>query len=1013
MKRLFTHCLYGVFLCILFAASAFAQNAFTLRGKVTDAKGIGLPAVSVAVKGTTKGTQTDPEGNFSLQVNTGNTLVFTYLGFESKEIVVSTATTLNVQLVETSTALEQVVVVGYGVQKKLDVTGSVAQVKGAEISKQSVPNAVSALQGKVAGVQITNSGVAGTSPQIRIRGLGTAYGDANPLYVVDGAWYNDIGFLNPNDIESMNILKDASSEAIYGIRAANGVVLITTKKGKGDTRIFYNGYVGLQTINNTIKMANASQYATLINELNNATTFPNVNAYGNGTDWMEQVTRTSFTTNQYLTFSGGSEKTTYNYSVGYFSQGGNVEKNQYSRITGRLQNDLLATKWLKVGYNAILESHKSTDVPNDIIYKAVTAAPVVPVYYADGTWGDPADYPVGNVPNNPALQLDVFTQQSKGRRITGSAYAEIYLTKGLTFKSNFGGEYSDVDRRTYNPVYNFNAETNTPIHTQYNQISLLTINQDENQNWVWENTLTYEKTLDQHRFTVLGGISAQRYKNYNVEGSARNVPNNTSGDLYLALGDNDTRTIKDGGALATAQSYFGRINYAYKDTYLLNASLRADGSSKYPSDNRWGYFPSIGVGWVISHEDFMKDVTWVNDLKFRGSWGVVGNSSIQSDISTLTVDQKPEFTAVFGGLPYTGANVTSIVPPTLLWERGEGTDIALEGAFLDNRLTAEIDWYNRTTTRAIFPIPVLTSLGTTSSQVIGNQADIRNRGMEFSLGWKDGNSTGFTYSVNGNLSVNNNKVTKVESGNNPIYAGGDAATGGQLSNRSMVGQPLAQFYGLIVDGVFQTDTEVASSAQPDASPGDFRYRDVDGNGIIDARDRQVLGNPNPKYMYGINTSFAYKAFDLALDFQGVAGVEIYNANKGVRFGSENYSKDFYDHRWHGEGTSNSYPSANVGGGQNYLPNSWYVESGSYFRIRNIQLGYTFPTELTSKWKMQKVRLYINAQNPITFFSYTGFNPEVGTAKDDVGGTPKNLNTGIDRGAYPLYATYNFGLNVTF
>ncbi|POY37899.1 SusC/RagA family TonB-linked outer membrane protein [Solitalea longa] len=1012
MKRLFTHSLFGIVLCFLFVNFALAQNAITVSGKVTDAQGLGLPAVSVSVKGTNKGTQTNAEGSFSLQASVGNTLVFSYLGFQTKEVQV-TGSTLNVQLIETSTALEQVVVIGYGVQKKLDVTGAVAQVKGEEISKQSVPNAVSALQGKVAGVQITNSGSAGTSPQIRIRGLGTVYGDANPLYVVDGTWYNDIGFLNPSDIESINILKDASSTAMYGVRASNGVVLITTKRGKGDTRITYNGYVGLQTINNTIKMANASQYATLINELNNTPTFANPDAFGNGTDWMTAVTRNSFTTNQYLTVSGGSEKSSYNFSIGYFGQGGNVEKNQYDRITARLQNDILATKFLKIGYNAILENKKSTDVPDDIIYKAVTAAPVVPVRYADGSWGDPADYPVGNVPSNPALQLDVFTQESKGRRITGSAFAEFYIVKGLTFKTNFGAEYNEIDRRTYNPVYNYDTELGAATHTQYNQISLLTINQDENNNWIWENTLTYEKTLDKHRFTLLGGLSAQRYKNYFIEGSARNVPNSTSGDIYLALGDNDTRTLKDGGDLSTAQSYFGRINYVYNDKYLLNASFRADGSSKFSQDDKWGYFPSVGIGWVISREEFMKKFDFINELKIRGSWGIVGNSGIQTNISTLTVDQKPEFTAVFGGLPYTGANITSIVPPVLVWERGNGTDFAIEGAFMNNRLTAELDWYNRTTERAIFPIPVLTSLGTTSSQLIGNQADIRNRGFEFSLGWKDGNKSNFTYSLNANLSINNNKVTNVESGENPIYAGGDAATGGQLSTITVQGEPIGQFYGLVVDGIFQNDAEVAASAQPDASPGDFKYHDKDGNGIIDARDREVIGNPNPKYMYGINTSFAYKAFDLAVDFQGVAGVDIYNANKGVRFGSENYSEDFYNNRWHGAGTSNSYPSANVGGGQNYVPNSWYVENGSYFRIRNIQLGYTFDTKLISKWKMQKVRVYVNAQNPITFFSYTGFNPEVGTAKNDVGGTPKTINTGIDRGVYPLYATYNFGLNVTF
>ncbi|MXV53051.1 SusC/RagA family TonB-linked outer membrane protein [Pedobacter sp. HMF7647] len=1003
MRKVFTNLTGGVLLCIFSIVQSFAQN-IAVKGVVTDAKTKEtLVGVSVRVKGVTSGTSTGATGGYAISVAPTATLVFSYIGYQTLEVPVSNRTDINVQLVSSATELQQVVVVGYGTQRKVDVTGAVAQVKGEEISKQSTPNAVSALQGKVAGVQITNAGTPGSSPQIRIRGLGTVYGNANPLYVVDGAWYDDISFLNPADIENMSILKDASSESIYGIRAANGVVLITTRKGKGQPRVSYDGYAGFQHVTNLVKMANASQYATLINELNSQQTFANPSSFGDGTDWYNVVLRDAFTTNQYLSFGGSTEKSSYNYSVGYFKQDGIVKNNDYSRVTARLQNDIQAAKFLKVGYNAVLQGNNTTDIPPGIIGKAYTAAPVVPVFYADGTYGDPADYPIGNVPNNPQAQLDFYNQKSKNYRVTGNVYADVKLMKDLTFRSSFGGEFGDGEVRAYNPVYQATTY-------QFNKISLLTLTKSQTRNWIWENTLTYDKTLGDHKFTILAGQSAQRYKSYSSTGTAQNVPYNSEGDLYLALGTSDTRSITDQGDLSTYESYFGRVNYSFKNRYLINASLRADGSSKFIDDQRWGYFPSIGVGWVVSDEDFMKDQKFFSSLKLRGSWGKVGNASVPANLSTLTVNQQPQFTAIYGGVPATGANITTIVPPVTYWERGVGTDIGLETSFLDSKLTFEVDWYNKKTEQAIFQIPILGSLGTTGNNILGNQADFQNRGWEFTAGWRNKINDDFSYNLSGNFSINNNKVLSVETGGTPIYAGGAAATGGQLSTRTVVGQPIGQFFGLQVDGVFQNAAEIAASVQPSAKPGDFRYQDTNSDGKIDAADRVVLGNPNPKYTFGLNTGFNFKEFDLAVDVQGVAGVDVYNANKGLRFGSENYSEDFFNNRWHGEGTSNSYPSANIGGGENYKPNSWYVEDGSYVRIRNIQLGYTFPSALLSKWKIQRLRVYLNAQNAFNFFKYNGFTPEL-RITDAV--TQPGINAGIDNGIYPLFATYNFGLNLTF
>jgi TonB-linked SusC/RagA family outer membrane protein len=1011
MKRIYT--ISGLLLLFTFFTTAVLAQNLTVKGKVTDATtGEALIGVTVAIKGTTTGTQTDVNGAYTLNAASNATLQVSYIGYATQDIAIAGRTNIDIKLQSSTNELQAVVVVGYGTQRKLDVTGSVAQVKGEDIAKQSSTNAVSSLQGKVAGVQITNAGGPGSSPQIRIRGLGTVYGNANPLYVVDGAWFDDISFLNPNDIENISILKDASSESIYGVRAANGVVLVTTKKGKGAPSISYNAYAGWQKVTNQPKLANGTEYATLINELNaiqfpaDPTTFPDPNKFGQGTDWLNVVLRNAFTMKHDITVSGSTDKSTYSFSAGYLSQQGVVVGNNYDRITAHLQQDVQATNFLKLGYNAVLQSSKSRDVPGDVIYKGFTAAPVVPVYYNDGAYGDPNDFPIGTATNNPQAQLDFFNQRSNGYRITGNMFADIKFTNYLTFHTSFGGEFGQAEVLGYVPAYKATA-------TQLNDNSTLNVSRAEVRNWIWENTLTFDKTFGDHHLTVLAGQSSQRYKSYNITASARNVPFTSDGDLYLHLGSTTTdpnfpRTIDDNGALATYESYFGRINYSFKNRYLLNASFRGDGSSKFIGNQRWGYFPSIGAGWVISNEDFMKDQHIFDNLKIRGSWGKIGNASVPANLSTLVVNNSAAFTAIYNGQPATGANITQIVPPITYWERGVGTDFGLEMAFLNNRLTFEADYYEKKTEQAIFAIPVLGSLGTGGGTIIGNQATFRNRGLEFAASWKGTIASGFNYTLSGNFSLNNNLVLSTVTGANPIYGGGAAATGGQLSTRTVVGQPIGEYYGLVVDGVFQNAAEITNSLQTDAKPGDFRYKDLNGDNVIDAKDRTTIGNPNPKYLYGFSANLNYKAFDLSVDLQGVAGVDVYNANKGLRFGSENFTKDFYDNRWHGEGTSSTYPSANVGGGKNYLPNTFFVESGAYFRVRNVQVGYTLPSAIASKLFMKRVRIFASGQNVFNSFSYKGFNPEIGGQGDQPG-----INAGIDNGAYPLYATYNFGVNVTF
>ena len=729
-----------------------AQQVITVHGKVTDNGKESLPGVSVVIKGTVQGTATNTDGEYTLNVSSNATLVFSFIGYQSQEIPVNNQTTIDVQLKEQSIGVNEVVVVGYGTQKKLEVTGSVSQVRGDDISKQSSVNPISALQGKVAGVQITNSGAPGASPEIRIRGVGTVYGNANPLYVVDGVWYDDISFLNPADIQSVNILKDAASESIYGIRAANGVILITTKKGSENTKpaVSYNAYAGNQVVTNQIKMANGPQFATMINELdaiNGATPrYSDPSSYGT-TDWYGQILRNAFTTNHEISITGGGEKSTYSFSVGYLDQQGIVKTNQFDRYTARFQNDFQVFDFLKVGYSLTGAVNNSQDINNTIFHQMYAAAPIVPVYYADGTYGDPNDFHTGNSNAfNPEVTIDFFNQKTLNYHWSGNVYADLKFAKHFTFHTSAGADFAENEIKNYLPQY-------TATLSQRNSTSLLTITRGETRNWLVENTLTYENLFGDHDVKLLFGQAAQSYKLYQLTATAQDVPNGSSGDHYLTLGDPSTRFVSDNGSFATVASYFGRLNYSFQSKYLLTASLRGDGSSKFSGNNKWGVFPSVGLGWVISQENFMKNQKFFNTLKLRGSWGKIGNMSVPANLSVLTVNSS--FVYIGGNGPNTGgASITTIVPPTTYWERGVGTDVGLEVAVLDSRLYAEIDYYNRKTEKAIFDIPILGSLGTTGSSIIGNQATFQNQGVEFNVNWKDQVNNDFSYSLSANLAIN-------------------------------------------------------------------------------------------------------------------------------------------------------------------------------------------------------------------------------------------------------------------
>ncbi|GAB2786890.1 TonB-linked SusC/RagA family outer membrane protein [Hymenobacter luteus] len=972
----------------------------TVSGRVLDEKGSPLPGVNVVVKGTSIGTQTDADGRYTLAAPEGATLVFSFVGYTAQEVAIAGRTSIDVSFAPNQAQLNEVVVVGYGTQQKRDVTGSIASVKGDVLVNQASQNPVSSLQGKVAGVQITNNGQPGASPQIRIRGTGSIQGSANPLYVVDGTFVDDISFINQEDIASIEILKDASSAAIYGVRAANGVVLVTTKRGKaGAPRINYNGFGGVQRVTNKVDMVDAAEYATLINERTGtqtlATNLPS-------TDWFDQITRTAAIHNHQLSLSGGSEKISYSLSGSYLKQQGIVKNNDYERITARLQTDFSPTDHIKVGYSAIFQNFRSTDVPADVLfYQAFVAPPVLPVFKANGNYGDAADFPLGNFAN-PSATLARYNQKSNGQQLVGNIYASLNFLNAFTFRTSLGLNYGIAQYRNYQAKDSLTT-------TQFAQRSLLTASNGKNNRWLWENTLTYDKTIaDDHRLTFLLGVSSQRDQSNQTIGSVNDVPYFSESSLYLGLGTATTARIQTNADKFTFASYFGRLNYAFRDRYLLTATLRRDGSSKFSPDKRFGTFPSVGVGWVVSEEVFLKDGVF-DQLKLRASWGRLGNNNIPSSISILTVSNSPGYTAIFGGSPFPGRNVNALEARVLDWETTTETDAGIDVGFLDNRLTATLDFYNRRVNKAIFDIPIPGTGGLADPRTRGNYASLRNRGVELTVGWNNQTTERFSYTTGFNVTYNQNRVLDLQA-IGADFPSGNLPVGGVQTTITRVGLPLGSFLGYVVDGIFQTEDEVNNSPQAGsgAAPGSFRYRDLNNDGVIDANDRQIIGNPNPRFTYGVNLGFRYASFDVALDVQGVAGVEIYNATKGVRYGNENYTQDFYDNRWRGPGTSNSYPSAAIGG-SDLNANTWYVEKGDYIRLRNVQLGYTLAKSFASTLRVQGIRFYANAQNPLTLFKYKGFTPEVGQLR----GSSGNTSQGIDLNVYPLSATYNLGVNVTF
>ncbi len=1008
MRTLFT-CLTFIMLPYL----ALAQNR-TVTGTVTSAEDSQpLPGVSVVIKGTTRGTVTDIDGNFSIELGQGeNQLDFSYVGYLTQTVLVDQQTRLNVVLAEDAKLLEEVVVVGYGIQKKTDITGATGSVGGAELSKQPVLTATQAMQGKVAGVQIISSGQPGTSPQIRVRGVGTAISGQNALYVVDGVLTDDISNINTADIVDMSILKDASAAAIYGSRGANGVVIITTKKGaEGNLKINYNNNIGIRQAANLVKMANAEEYSNYVQ----AATGQAPPSTGYDTDWYDVILRNAWEQSHNLSLSGGTDKATHLLNIGYLKDQGIVLHNDFTRITARLNEEYKISKALKFGFqssygNSVNQNgfgNVNIDAFGNIggVYNdAYRAAPII-ASKVDGRYGNTSGYQ--NV-GNPLLDISNNDIKVKENRLQGSSYLELKPVEWLTLRTSIGADWRNSLNRGY--FYEFDADEVTFLVAGGNQRSAqssLYVQESQSFRYVWDNTATFSKQFDKHDFTLLVGTTAEKF-NYHVVAANRNdVP--ADPDLwYISVGDANTSQNSGDGDAWARNSYLGRLNYAFNEKYLLTATMRVDGSSRLPLENRWQSYPSFGVGWILSREGFMQSQNLFDFLKLRGSYGKVGNDQIPTDAYTRIVARNKAYPFSGSAAGSTnGSQINVIVDPHIKWENTKEYDAAVEFGAFESKLTGEVNYYNKKVENALFPVPIPRTVGDVDATVITNVGSIQNRGIEVLLNWKKQVSDNFSYSIGGNATFNHNEVLALNGGQ--AVLGGSIGAAQGFTTITENGHPVGSFWVLETNGIFNSTSEVnayrsneGTLIQPTAKAGDWRYVDQNGDGKIDDQDRIYSGSYQPVAYFGLNGSANYKHWDFSIAFYGNVGNQVYNGKRAVRVaGKDNIERDVVYNRWTSGGQSQKHPAANTG---NQLASSYYVESGSFVRINNLTVGYTFPVEKLSRFKITNLRVFATSQNVFTLKKYSGFTAEL------PGGV---LNSGIELSTYPTTRTIAAGLNIGF
>ncbi len=1006
---------------LLICLSAFAPAilfAAPVTGKVTGDASAPLPGVTVQVKGTTRGTTTNDQGVFTIEAASTETLVFTYVGYATQEFAVGNNTTINVALITAGQDLAQVVVVGYGTQRRSDLTGSVASVKGSELARQPVLTATQAVQGRVAGVQIINSGAPNALPIVRVRGTGTMLGGANPLYVVDGVITEDIRNINSADIVSLDILKDASATAIYGMRAANGVLIITTKKGRsGKMIVAYDANVGIKEATKLVNMAGANQYANYVNEASvyyglgdSAVTQAQLAAGGN-TDWFDAVLKRGFQQNHNISLSGGSDKATYFFSAGYLTDEGIVHTNRFDRITLRSNNEYNLSKAIKLSSLISYSRSNLRDIDLNLLNVAYRAAPYVPAE-RDGKYGNTS---ISNNVANPLLELDKRNNTGIDNRFQSTFALDIKPFSWLTFRSSYGIDLDFYKNTDYNYQYANDGDNSVFITNGGNQLrnnSSLHVTNNNATKWVWDNTLTAIKSFGRHNVNFLVGTTSEKYYFNSLEGTRQNVPANKD-QWYLGAGSTTGQINNNTGDKWSRNSYISRLNYNYDGRYLLTATFRADGTSRFSSDNRWGYFPSVGIGWNIAKEEFMANQNTFSTLKIRGSFGQVGNDQIPtSTYLPLATVNVPYFFNQQSS-QFLGITFNQLSDRNVKWEITDEYDAGLEFGFLKNKLTGTLDYYNKKTKDALVFVNIPGILGDQDNQYITNAATFRNEGVEFSLNWNDNINKDWSYNINANIAYNHNEIIGLNGGQ-ALFGGNIGGSQGFVT-KSDNGQPIGSFFLLQTDGIFQNADEIAASAQKDAKTGDLRYKDVSGpggkpDGVITADDRVYSGSYQPKLTFGLNGGLSFKAFDLSFNTYGTSGGKIYNGKKASRGDTrDNIETDVAKDRWTPNNTNTGEPRANV---NQLQASTYFLEKGDFFRINNLTLGYAVPVAALQGLHITNLRIYVTAQNLATITGYSGFTPEIIPFANDAT-NPGVLNSGIELSAYPTTRTFAFGVNVGF
>lgn len=1001
---------------MLLSLCGYAQEKITVTGVVTSsADQLPLIGATVQIKGTGTGSITDIDGNFSVKnVPADGVLVFSSIGYTTQEIEVNGRTSINVVLDEATELLDEVVVIGYGAVKRRDLTSSISSVKGEEITQTVTGNAMDAIQGKINGVQVSSGGGPGTTPKVIIRGVTTVNG-SDPLYVVDGMPISgNINFLNSNDIESMEVLKDASAAAIYGTRASNGVILITTKKGKaGKTTVNFNASVGFQTIAKP-DVAGPAEYKEVFNTryANDGTTsiWNDTGATTNpgGTDWWDTVVnKTALVENYALNISGGNDKLIYSFSLGYYRNNSQFDVGYWDKINARLNLEYTFNKYVKFGFD-ISPRVESWDDTNSQFSSAMAMDPTTPVYKPQDQWVDNEynnyERSYNNQTWNPAGSIARQNSHSREMGAIVNTYLQVNPISQLTLRTQFAANAHYRRSDSFTPLFF--------IHTlEQADRSQAQRSMNEWLDWNWTNTATYIETFaEKHNLNVMAGFTAERYASYDVWGSRYNIPNNMDVMQEVNAGESGTAQATGGSSFNTMVSFLGRVMYNYDNRYYISASIRGDGSSRFPSGNKYAVFPSVSASWRVTAEDFMQDQKIFDDLKIRGGWGRVGNQSIDND-ALLTLLGQNYYN--FGGTLASGYYVSGVGNNQLQWETVEDWNVGLDMSFLKSRLNVTFEYFQKKSKDMLYQKQNIFAIGYPdwNSTVWMNIGSMKATGWELGITWRDQVNKDFSYNATLNLSQVRNKAIKF-SGDGPVYTGGFNSD--QII-RNEDGGLISRFYGYVADGIFQNETEInahtdehGNKIQPNAQPGDIRFLDLNHDGTLDDNDKTFIGNPYPDLMVGLNLGLKYKNIDFAANFYGTFGNDIFNKTKGMYSGAggSNVWAGTLEEAWHGEGTSNDIPRLSYSDlNLNYnRVSSFYVEDGSYLRCKLLQVGYTLPQQWMSGMTL---RLSFSAQNPFTITGYSGMDPERPSMDGSV------IETGIDNTAYPNPRTFLFGIDLTF